>query len=139
MAEPPAPPSALKVEFYGALLPFLERVSTSGATPPGFTGGASQVQDSYYTGVNQPARFRMTSGTSGVGFRGTLDLLENLKVTWQVESAVPIDGNGPNTWASRNSHLGFTGGWGTLIWGIWDTPWKWAHVTTINPIRAGYD
>ena len=138
VAEPPAPPSALKVEFYGALLPFLERVSTSGATPPGFTGGASQVQDSYYTGVNQPARFRMTSGTSGVGFRGTLDLLENLKVTWQVESAVPIDGNGPNTWASRNSHLGFTGGWGTLIWGFWDTPWKWATLVTINPIKGSF-
>src|SRR5262245_50581423 len=62
--EPPPAPSRLNVEFYGALLPFLEHVSTSGATPAGFTGGASQVSDSVYTGVNQPPRFRMTSGTS---------------------------------------------------------------------------
>src|SRR5438105_92446 len=48
------------------------------------------------------------------------------------------DGNGPNTWASRNSHIGFTGGWGTLIWGIWDTPWKWATLVTINPIKGSF-
>jgi predicted porin len=64
----------------------------------------------------------MTVGTTNIGFRGTLNLFENLKVTWQVESGVPLDGDGPpNTFASRNSHIGFTGGWGTLIWGAWDT------------------
>jgi predicted porin len=139
--EPPPPPSVLKVEFYGALLPFLERAGTSGATPPGLTGGASQVPDFAYSGVDEPARFRMTSGTSGIGFRGTLDLFTHLKVTWQVEAAVPIDGNGPRdfyTLASRNSHIGFTGGWGTLIWGTWDTPYKWATLVTINPIKGSF-
>src|SRR6185295_7371328 len=62
-AEAPQPPSRFKIEFYGALLPFAEHVNVSGATPAGFTGGASQVEDSLYTGINAPARFRATSGT----------------------------------------------------------------------------
>ena len=136
--QPPAAKSRLKVEFFGALLPFIERVGTSGATPSGFTGGASQVLDSAYSGTNGPARFRMTAGSTGLGFRGTFELFEQLKLTWQVESGVPIDGNGPNTWASRNSHIGFTGDWGTLLWGIWDTPWKWATLVTINPIKGSF-
>lgn len=135
---PPPSPARINVEFYGALLPFLEVVGSSGATPMGFTGGASQVEDFQYSGINAPERVRMTAGTSGIGFRGTLELFENLKVTWQVESAVPINGAGPNTIASRNSHIGFTGGWGTLIWGIWDTPWKWATLVTINPINGSF-
>jgi predicted porin len=138
-AEPPRKASPFNVEFYGALLPFLEYVTASGATPIGFTGGASQVVDSLYTGINAPWRLRMTVGTTNIGFRGTLNLFENLKVTWQVENAVPLDGEGPpNTFASRNSHIGFTGGWGTLIWGAWDTPWKWATLVTINPINGGF-
>ena len=134
----PQLPSGFRLEVYGALLPFLDHVSTGGATAPGFTGGASQVQDSLYTGINAPARFRMTAGTSAIGFRGTLAVLSQLKVIWQVENAVPIDGEGPNTFASRNSHLGFSGGWGSLIWGNWDTPWKWATLVTINPIEGSF-
>jgi predicted porin len=139
VTEAPKARSPFNVELYGALLPFLEYVTAGGATPVGFTGGASQVQDSLYTGLNAPRRFRMTVGTTNIGFRGTLNLFENLKVTWQVESGVPLDGDGPpNTFASRNSHIGFTGGWGTLIWGAWDTPWKWATLVTINPINGGF-
>src|SRR5262245_56527534 len=36
-AEAPKARFPLKVEFYGALLPFLEHVSVRGATPAGFT------------------------------------------------------------------------------------------------------
>ncbi|MBV9949571.1 MAG: porin, partial [Myxococcales bacterium] len=96
-----------KIDFYGYLLPFLEYVGTTGATPPGFMGGASQVPAMAYTGINDPARLRMTAGTSALGFRGSWEFIPGLKAVWQVESAVPIDGNGPpNTFASRNSHLG---------------------------------
>jgi predicted porin len=127
------------LEIYGSVLPFLEYVGTSGATVPGFTGGASQVPAAAYTGTNDPYRFRMTAGTSNIGFRGSLDVVENLKLIWQVESAVPIDGNGPpNTFASRNSQIGFAGGWGSLTFGIWDTPWKTSTLVTLNPIMGGY-
>ena len=134
----PKLPSGFRLEIYGAFLPFLEYVSTAGATPSGLAGGASQVQGSLYTGINAPARFRMTAGTSAIGFRGRLELLPQLQVIWQVENAVPIDGEGPNTFASRNSHVGFSGSWGSLIWGNWDTPWKWATLVTVNPIEGSF-
>jgi predicted porin len=139
-----APPAAadaprIDLEVYGSLLPFLEYVGTSGATEAGYVGSATQVPAAAYTGIDDPGRLRMTAGTSNIGFRGGLDIVDNLRLIWQVENAVPIDGNGPpNTFASRNSHIGFTGGWGTLFYGIWDTPWKVATLLTVNPIRGGY-
>jgi predicted porin len=126
------------IDIYGTLVPFMEYAGTRNATPAGFMGRATQVTS--YTGVNDPYRLRMTANTSNLGFRGTVDLFgDDLKVTWQIESAVPIDGDpGGNTIASRNSHLGLTGPWGTLIFGIWDTPYKISNLLTINPIKAGF-
>jgi len=130
----------LTVEAYGALIPFAEYIRSDGATAPGFVGGASQVDFDAYTGFNAKPRFRMTSGTSDIGFRGTFEFSPQLKLTWQVESLVPVDGNGPSsyTFASRNTHIGFTGGWGTLVFGNWDTPWKWATLVTINPMPGAF-
>ncbi|MBV9947807.1 MAG: porin, partial [Myxococcales bacterium] len=31
-----------------------------------------------------------------------------------------------------------SGKWGTLIYGIWDTPWKWSTLIVINPIYGGF-
>jgi predicted porin len=91
------------------------------------------------TGVNHDRRFRMTSGTSHLGFRGDLPIAgPTLKLIWQVESPIPIDGEGPSGWAARNSHVGFTGVWGTLLYGNWDTPMKWVTTTSVNPIKGGY-
>jgi len=130
------------IEIYGTLVPFLEYGHTTGATTaamatPG-TSGASQVAAMAYTGVNQPARFRMDAGTSNLGFRGGLELSPYVSVTWQVESGVQLEGTPvANTIASRNSHLGVTGPWGTLFFGQWDTPYKWMLLTAVSPIRAG--
>ena len=90
------------------------------------------VNAGVFTGVNQDRRFRMTSGTSHFGFRGDLPVVKDwLKLIWQIESPTPTDGEGPNMWDSRNSHVGSTGLWGTLTFGNWDTPMKWYddHVT----------
>jgi hypothetical protein len=131
--------AGLKVSVYANVLPFTEYIKSENATPPGFTGGADQVPLEDYTGFDAKPRFRMTPGTSNIGFRGTWALFDQLALTWQIESGVPIDGTGPpNTIASRNSHIGFTGDWGTLIFGNWDTPWKTATLVTINPIRGGF-
>jgi len=60
-------------------------------------------------------------------------------VVWQIESGVQFDGNTvANTIASRNSHVGLKGPWGTALVGQWDTPYKWATLTTVNPIAAGF-
>ena len=128
------------MEVYGTLLPFLENVGTSGATPLGTQSTAPQmVPTAVFSGINHDRRFRMTSGTSHFGFRGDLPISDDwLKLIWQIESPTPIDGEGPAFWASRNSHVGLTGLWGTLVYGNWDTPMKWVTVTSVNPIKGGY-
>lgn len=130
---------AADVEVYGTLVPHVELIETTGATPLGERESATQVAAAAFTGIEEPARLRVTQGTSHIGFRGTVDVLDDLKVVWQIESGVPIDGDPVlNTFASRNSRLGFSGSWGTAFFGIWDNPYKWASLPVINPIAAGF-
>jgi predicted porin len=142
VAQPPAEPVPL-IEIYGTIVPWFELGHTTDATAPGSveqgSTGASQVDMAAYSGVEQPARFRIDMGTSNLGFRGGVELVPDLSVIWQIESGVQTDGTPvANTIASRNSHIGLTGGWGTAFIGQWDTPYKWSTLTTINPIRAGF-
>jgi len=143
-ADPPKAPDAAesgpKMEVYGALLPFFEYVGTSGATPQGTVSTAPNVVgNGQISGRNHERRFRMTSGTSHIGFRGDLPIAgEDLKLIWQVESPAPIDGEGPATWASRNTHVGFATFLGTVVYGNWDTPMKVVTATSVNPIKGGY-
>jgi len=131
---------AADVEIYGTLVPHLEYIGTEGGTPLGSRGAATQVPDAAFTGVDEPYRGRLTQGTSNLGFRGTVNLAgDALKVVWQIESGVPIDGEQVvNTLASRNSRLGLSGDFGTIFFGIWDNPYKWASLPVINPIAAGF-
>lgn len=128
----------VKVDFYGTLLPALEYVGTSGATDAGETSNADQV--AAYSGRNEPYRFRMTAGTSNLGFGGSVGIVPDwLTLVWQIESGAQVDGAGvANTIASRNSRVGVSGAWGTLFFGVWDTPYKWATLPIVNPIPAGY-
>jgi predicted porin len=137
------PVSAQEVELslYGNLHPFLDNFRTHDATPEGLspdTGGATQVIADDYRGENLPNRFRITSGTSHIGFRGQLLLTKGLYAFFQVENAVNTDGDHPvltSPWASRNSGVGLKGDYGTLFFGNWDTPYK--HPTLyIGPLRG---
>jgi predicted porin len=120
-----------QVSLYGTLHPFLDNFRTSGATSEGLspeTGGATQVIADDYTGEDLPNRFRITSGTSNIGFRGEISLTDQLQAFFQVESAVNPDGDHPvltSPWASRNSAVGLKGDYGTLFFGNWDTPYKY--------------
>jgi predicted porin len=131
---------AADVEIYGVLVPHIELIETRGSTPLGARSSATQVPDAAFNNVDEPARLRVTQGTSHLGFRGTVDLLgDALKVVWQIESGVPIDGDPVlNTLASRNSRLGLSGHFGTVFVGIWDTPYKWASLPVVNPLPAGF-
>jgi predicted porin len=70
-----------------------------------------------------PSRNRVSSNTSHIGFRGIEDLGNGLKAIFQCESNAPGD-TGGGTFCSRNSNVGLSGNWGTLFYGIWDTPLK---------------
>jgi predicted porin len=130
-----------EVSLYGNLHPFLDNFRTHDATPEGLspdTGGATQVIADDYRGENLPNRFRITSGTSHIGFRAELKLNQQISAFMQVESAVNPDGDHPvltSPWASRNSGVGLKGDYGTLFFGNWDTPYK--HPTLyIGPLRG---
>jgi len=117
-----------ELHLYGTFLPFAENVRTADPTAPGLspaTGGATQVPGAAYTGIALPQHGRMTSGTSNLGFKGSLELSEHLKVIWQVESAVSPDGDAPNVLAGRNTGVGLSSDYGTAIYGSWDTPYKY--------------
>lgn len=131
---------AADVEIYGVLVPHLEYMETRGATPLSSRAAATQVPDAAFTGVDEPARLRLTQGTSHLGFRGTVDLAgDALKVVWQIESGVPVDGDPVlNTLASRNTRVGLSGHFGSIFVGIWDNPYKWATLPVVNPIAAGF-
>ncbi len=130
LASSPLAAKALEgdVTVYGTLLPLLDNVRITGPTGAGLsptTGGATLVRAADYTGAGVPQRFRLSSGTSNIGFKGGLDVLgEDLQVFFQLESAVSPDGDAPNAWASRNSAVGVKGTFGRAFLGNWDTPYK---------------
>ena len=85
------------------------RYSSSGATP------SISKMDVY----NQSSRF---------GLRGEENLGGGLRAWFQSEQNIQADsGRNNNTTAgigSRNTGLGLTGGWGTVMAGFWDSPYK---------------
>jgi len=64
------------------------------------------------------------SRDSRIGFKGTEDLGNGMSAIWQVETAVRIDDSSAQNWASRNSFIGLKGGFGTILAGNHDTPYK---------------
>ncbi len=63
------------------------------------------------------------SNSSRLGFKGSEDLGGGLKGVWQLESTVSV-GSGTAGLTNRNSYVGLQGGWGTLLGGRHDTPFK---------------
>lgn len=126
-----------EVVVYGTAMPFLDNARTSGATQGVPTDKPNQVAASAYTGVNDLARYRITVGTSALGFRGTEDLTPGLKAVWQLESGFQIDQNTGPGLGARDSKIGLRGNWGEVFMGQWDTPYKYISLA-INPLRAGY-
>jgi predicted porin len=68
---------------------------------------------------------RLSSNSSNLGIRGSEKLGGNLKAWFQVEQDLRIDGdNQPAGWATRNSGVGLSGDFGSILAGRWDTPYK---------------
>lgn len=76
-------------------------------------GGATQIS----------RRTSVVDESSLIGFRGTEDLGGGLKAFFQVESAATPDAGG-GTFGTRNSGVGLVGGFGTVVIGKWDSPFK---------------
>jgi len=74
--------------------------------------------------------WNVESRASRIGFKGSEDLGNGLKLIWKVESQVDVAGSGAwvgdktNYWKARNAYIGLAGGWGTFLYGRHDTPLK---------------
>jgi predicted porin len=82
-------------------------------------------------GAGTPTRTRIEDQSSLFGIRGTEDLGGGLRAFFQLETAFRPDQNN-TTFAARNSGVGLQGGFGSIILGRWDTPYKVA-TTAIDP------
>jgi predicted porin len=88
--------------------------------------------DTADTATQDAANLSFSSNSSRIGFKGNEDLVRGLKAVWQVESGVNMGATGHNgtstgtnnTLSSRNSFLGLKGGFGTVLIGNHDTPFK---------------
>ena len=75
------------------------------------------------SGANAASGLFLSSNSSRIGFKGSEDLGDGLKAMWQVEGTVGIaDGGGQ--FATRNSFVGVSGGFGSVLLGRHDTPFK---------------
>jgi predicted porin len=63
-------------------------------------------------------------GGSAIGFKGEEKLGGGLSAWFQCESSADVRGLDQEGFCTRNSAVGFKGGWGNLHFGRWDTPMK---------------
>jgi len=102
--------TANPVTLYGRVYVTLESVEAKG-------GNAGAVD----------RRTRIEDQSSLLGVRGTEDLGGGLKAFFQLETAFRPDSN-DTTFAARNSGVGLQGGWGSVLMGRWDMPFKTATI-----------
>ena len=113
--------TANPVTLYGRVHATFESVqATAGTFAATAAGNGEQVR-----------RNRVSDQASLLGVRGTEDLGGGLKAFFQLETAFKPDQNDTN-FAQRNSGVGLQGGWGSLLLGRWDTPYK-TVTTAVDP------
>lgn len=72
----------------------------------------------------------LQTGGSNIAIKGEESLGGGLSAWYQCESTADPRGQGDNSFCSRNSALGFKGGFGNVFLGNWDTPFKRARIQT---------
>lgn len=107
-AAPAALAATANVDVYGKLRFSIDHVDTNDAA-----GDSSDL----VTGVDNASR---------IGFKGSEDLGGGLKGIWQIEQQLNAGIGGTGTMTSRNTFVGLSGGFGTVILGRHDTPYKLA-------------
>ena len=77
--------------------------------------------------INPDARgadsiYDVTNRASRLGFKGSEDLGDGLKLIWKMETSYNTAEGGFGS--GRNTYIGLAGGWGTFLYGRHDTPMK---------------
>lgn len=133
-----AMPVSAEVDIYGLLVPTFDYVQASGGTTSVPSDKPTQINAATYRDITFSQQ-RINGSVSNIGFRGNDRITDNLEVFWQVENAVSFDNNSAlGNWANRNSGAGVRGSFGTLLGGIWDTPYAWSTIGVASPVRNPY-
>ncbi len=142
------------VTLYGTIVQHVEQVSSTGGDATSIATGSSfrsavagaiggvrvAAPGVGVAGVaDQENRFRFNPAGTNFGLRGTEDLGNGLSAWFQMELAVQMGNSPPNagtnhgTAASyRNTAVGLRSTtWGTVLFGMWDTPFN-VMVGTLN-------
>ena len=105
------------VTVYGVADASFEQYNASGGNGIEIAGGAQN---------SVVARNRIASNASYIGFKGVEDLGNGLKAVFQFENELDITGQTgntrPNNLAARDTYVGLTGGFGTVIGGWISSP-----------------
>jgi len=64
----------------------------------------------------------VTSRATRLGFKGSEDLGNGMKMIWKIETQMSLTDGG--TFGFRNTYIGLSGDWGTFLYGRHDTPVK---------------
>ena len=92
-------------------------------------------------GVNQPTVGRLDSNSSYIGFKGTEDLGNGLKALFQFETSFAADKGYLSSGATtgRDSFVGLTGGFGTVVGGNLTAPFRaFGAKVELLPAAAGF-
>ena len=106
-----------------AALPMVSQAATADVT----IYGKIHTSIDYVDPDGGDSIYDVTSRASRLGFKGSEDLGDGLKLIWKIETQVNIaDGakESQSYWQGRNAYIGLAGGWGTFLYGRHDTPMK---------------
>ena len=91
---------------------------------------AESVKNDKIVAPNKDSALRVLSNASRLGVKGSEDLGDGLSGIYQFEVQVDADGTSTGKGfgsGTRNSGVGLEGGFGKVIAGVWDTPFKVTH------------
>jgi predicted porin len=129
-----APALAQNVQIYGRAYPAFASFKANGAT----AAGAIPSNLVTSTQANLDQRFSVDAYNTRLGFRGREMLGGGLNAIWQIEQRVQID-TGAGGFATRNSFLGLSGGFGTVKLGQFDTVYKeYGAIVSTFGISSGH-
>lgn len=129
-SKPPSAPGGLSTSVAGVSLTLYGTANVDAGTVErtGATASATALNSLVGapgpTPTNLSQRTTLRSNSSNVGLRGSRALGAGIGVTFQVESALGLDGNA-STLAGRDTFIGLTSPYGTLLYGSnMDSPYK---------------
>jgi predicted porin len=107
-------------KFYPAYVKYSGGEATDGEVP---------TSTIFSVGDGVPDQDAIEAFNTNIRFRADFDIGGGMKAITQVEQALRLD-TGGGVWAGRNSAAGLAGGFGTVLLGNWDTPFKQLHFPT---------